>query len=264
MVFKKLLAAVGVGGPSVDTVLDGGAVLPGGTLTGQVHVKGGSTDMDIEHVTLDLVAKVEVEGEEAEYDGMVAFDRMTIGGGFRTAEEQVYSVPFSMTVPWETPPTELYGQHLGISLGVRTELAVAGALDKGDLDQLHVQPLPVQEAVLEGFGQLGFGFRHADLELGRIGGTGQTLPFYQEIELVPPQQYAHAVNEVEVSFIASPGGVEVVLEADKRGGLFASGGDAINRFAVAHEDVQRLDWKAEADAWMRQMLERRRGGGFFG
>jgi len=33
------------------------------------------------------------------------------------------------------------------------------------------------------FGQLGYGFKSADLELGHIRGTGQTLPFYQDIEL---------------------------------------------------------------------------------
>ncbi|GAA4965530.1 hypothetical protein GCM10023238_36500 [Streptomyces heliomycini] len=54
-----------------------------------------------------------------------------------------------------------------------------GARDKGDLDQLNIAPLPAQEAVLEAFGALGFGFRSADLEYGRIGGTGQQLPFYQ-------------------------------------------------------------------------------------
>ena len=31
MVFKRLLGSLGVGGPSVDTVLDPGAVAPGGT-----------------------------------------------------------------------------------------------------------------------------------------------------------------------------------------------------------------------------------------
>ncbi|MCZ9340898.1 sporulation protein, partial [Streptomyces sp. TRM76130] len=109
------------------------------------------------------------------------------------------AVPFSVPLPWETPVTELYGQELGIVLGVRTELSVAGARDKGDLDRLAVAPLPAQEAILEALGQLGFGFRSADLEYGRIGGTGQQLPFYQEVELVPAPQYAHQVNEIELT-----------------------------------------------------------------
>ncbi|MFI6245709.1 sporulation protein [Streptomyces sp. NPDC051016] len=257
MVFKRLLGAIGVGGPSVDTVLDSGVVVPGGAVSGRVWLKGGSAAVEIEHIGLELLARVEAEHEDGESEGAVVFERFTVGGGFRLGAEEEREVPFSVPVPWETPVTELYGQPLGIVLGVRTEVGVAGARDKGDLDPLTVGPLPVQEAVLEALGQLGFGFRSADLEYGRIGGTGQRLPFYQEIELTPAPRYAHAVNEIELTFLASPTGLEVVLEADKRGGPFSSGHDALNRFTVRHEDVPALDWNGEVDGWIRQLIAHR-------
>ncbi|CAL9670958.1 hypothetical protein SUDANB1_07471 [Streptomyces sp. enrichment culture] len=257
MVFKRLLGALGVGGPTVDTVLDPASVRPGGTLSGQVRLAGGRTDFEIEHITLELVARVEAEHEGGESEGVVAFDRFTVGGGFRLAEGEQRSVPFSVVVPWETPVTELHGQRLGVVLGVRTELSVAGAKDKGDLDELTVSPLPVQEAVLEALGGLGFGFRSADLEYGRIGGTGQRLPFYQEIELLPSPQYAQQVNEIELTFLANPGGMEVVLEAGERGGFLSPGQDALTRFTVSHEGVQQQDWPSIVDGWMRQLVEHR-------
>ncbi|UAX51980.1 sporulation protein [Streptomyces sp. A144] len=255
MVFKRLLGSLGVGAPTIDTVLEPAPVVPGGALGGQVHLKGGQADFDIEHITLDLVARVEAEHAEGESEGTVVFDRFTVGGGFRLAAGESRSVPFGVTLPWETPVTELYGQPLGIVLGVRTEVAVAGAKDQGDLDPLTVTPLPAQEAILEAFGQLGFGFKSADLEYGRIGGTGQLLPFYQEIELHPAPQYAHQVNEIELTFLAGPGGLEVVLEADKRGGLLSSGHDALTRVTVGHHDTR--DWTAEVDGWIRRLLENR-------
>jgi sporulation-control protein len=257
MVFKKLLGSLGVGGPSVDTVLNGGAVVPGSALSGQVLVQGGSIDAEITQITLDFVARVESEAAEEEVQGTVVFHRERVGGGFHLAEGQQFAVPFTVAVPWETPVTEMYGRPLGISLGIRTELAIAGAVDKGDLDQLLVRPMPAQEAILDAFGRLGFGFRSADLELGRIGGTGQTLPFYQEIELTPSAQYAHAIKEIELTFLASPGGLEVVLEADKRGGLFSGGGDALNRFTVGHQGVEGTDWAALVDSWVRQLANSR-------
>ncbi|MFE6356852.1 sporulation protein [Streptomyces rochei] len=255
MVFKRLLGSLGVGAPTIDTVLEPAPVVPGGALGGQVHLKGGQADFDIEHITLDLVARVEAEHAEGESEGTVVFDRFTVGGGFRLAAGESRSVPFGVTLPWETPVTELYGQPLGIVLGVRTEVAVAGAKDQGDLDPLTVTPLPAQEAILEAFGQLGFGFKSADLEYGHIGGTGQLLPFYQEIELHPAPQYAHQVNEIELTFLAGPGGLEVVLEADKRGGLLSSGHDALTRVTVGHHDTR--DWTAEVDGWIRRLLEDR-------
>ncbi|MGC5038823.1 sporulation protein [Streptomyces sp. DT190] len=257
MVFKRLLGALGVGGPTVDTVLDPAPVRPGGTLAGRVRLKGGDAGFDIEHITLELVARVEAEHEGGESEGVVAFERFTVGGGFRLAEGEEREVPFGVTVPWETPVTELRGQSMGVVLGVRTELSVAGAKDKGDLDRLDVAPLPAQEAVLEGFGELGFTFRSADLEYGRIGGSGQRLPFYQEIELLPPPGYAHRVSEIELTFLANPGGLEVVLEADRRGGLLSPGHDALTRFTVTHEQVEHQDPAALVDGWVRQLVEHR-------
>lgn len=257
MVFKKLLGSLGVGGPTVDTVLEPGAVIPGGSLSGQVRLKGGGADFTVEHITLELVAHVEAEHEEGESEGAVAFDRFTVSGGFVLAEGAEHSVPFSVTLPWETPLTELYGQDLGIVLGVRTELSVAGARDKGDLDRLTVGPLPAQEAVLEAFGRLGFGFRSADLELGHIHGSGQRLPFYQEIELSPSPRYADRINEIEVTFLAGADRLDVVLEADKRGGLFSGGGDAVSRFTIGHHEVQGRDWATEVDGWVQALAEAR-------
>lgn len=257
MVFKRLLGSLGVGGPSVDTVVDPVPASPGGSLTGRVHLVGGGADVDVEGITLELLARVEAEHDEGESEGVVVFDRCAVGGGFRLAEGESRDVPFTLVLPWETPITVLHGEPLGVAVGVRTELAVAGARDRGDLDALEVGPLPVQEAVLEAFGQLGFGFRSADLEYGHIGGTGQQLPFYQEIELTPPPQYAHAVNEVEVTFLATPDGVDVVLEADRRGGLRHEGHDALTRFTVPHHDVADRDWNGEVEGWMQHLVAHR-------
>ncbi|MER5361741.1 sporulation protein [Streptomyces sp. NPDC002785] len=257
MVFKRLLGSLGVGGPAVDTVIEPVSAVPGGTLSGQVNLKGGNADFTIDHITLELIARVEAEHEHGESEGAVVFHRIAVGGNFRLAEGEQRSIPFAFPLPWETPITELYGQPLGIVLGVRTELGVAGAKDKGDLDPLTVHPLPAQEAILEALGQLGFGFKSADLEYGHIHGTGQQLPFYQEIELTPPAQYAHAVNEVEVTFLAGPAGLEVVIEADKRGGFFIEGHDALSRHIVAYADVHTRNWNAEVDGWIQEMVEHR-------
>ncbi|MFF8298951.1 sporulation protein [Streptomyces globisporus] len=254
MVFKKLLGALGVGGPSVDTVLQPGPALPGGVVSGEVRLRGGGTDVTVDRISLLLVARVEREGQEEEDEGTVVLERFTVGGGFRLAEEADHTVPFTLTLPWETPITELHGQHLGPVLGIRTELEIAGARDKGDLDALAVGPLPAQEAILEAFGQLGYAFRSADLELGLIRGTGQRLPCYQEIEILPPAGHAHAVNEIEVTFIAAPGGLEVVIEADKRAGFFSEGHDTVHRFTASHHAAPQTDWNARVDAWLKEVV----------
>jgi sporulation-control protein len=263
VVFKKMMRAFGVGGPSVDTVLSNPNTRPGLSLDGQVNIVGGDHDVSIDHVALGLVTRVESEHG----DSFMEFHRLPVAGSFLLAKGERRDIPFSFPVPWETPVTDVYGQRLhGMTMGLRTELAVAKAVDKGDLDEIAVHPLPAQEKILEAFARLGFRFARADLERGAIYGVRQTLPFYQEIEFYPPPQLMGAINEVEVTFIADPQGVEVVLEFDKRGGFLSAGHDAYGRFRVAHADADSTDWAQVVDQWVREASGRYQGlraaGGF--
>jgi len=255
VVFKKLLGAFGVGGPSVDTVLSNPHTRPGLTLDGHVNITGGDHDVTIEHVTIGLVTRVEVEGGDSEHSAVVEFHRATVSGALQLPAGSKHSIPFQLPVPWETPITAVYGQPLhGMTLGVRTELAVARAVDKGDLDPVTVHPLPAQEAILTALERLGFRFKGADLEHGHLRGVQQSLPFYQEIEFYAAPQYAHACTELEVTFVANPHGLDVILEADKRGGLFTAGHDTFGHLQVPHTGAEHTDWAAQIDAWLQQAV----------
>ncbi|WFE55004.1 sporulation protein [Micromonospora sp. WMMD1155] len=258
MVFKRLMKAMGVGGPSVETVLADPNCRPGGRLEGRIQVVGGDHQVDIDQVSLGLVTRVEVESGDSDYDTTQEFHRQQITGAFRLEPGQRHDIPFRFAVPWETPVTELYGQHLhGMTMGLRTELEVARAVDKGDLDAVSVRPLPAQERLLDALLRLGFRFARADVERGHIYGVRQTLPFYQEIEFNPAPQYARSINQLEVTFVADAQQMQVILEVDKRGGVFTEGRDAFGRFTVDYATADRTDWTVELDNWLRQSLSRR-------
>jgi sporulation-control protein len=260
VVFKKLIGAFGVGGPSVDTVLSNPNTRPGLSLDGQVNITGGDRDVTIDHVTLGLVTQVEVEGGDSEFRSTVEFHRVPVSGGFHLTAGTNKNIPFQIPVPWETPVTDVYGQRLrGMTLGLRTELAVAKAVDKGDVDAVSVHPLPAQELILAALDRLGFRFKSADLEQGHLRGVHQSLPFYQEIEFFAAPQYAHACNELELTFVANPHTVDVILEVDKRGGLFTGGHDSCHHFRVPHAGAEHTDWAAHIDAWLRQAVASRPG-----
>jgi sporulation-control protein len=258
VVFKKMLGAFGVGGPSVDTVLSNPTTRPGAALTGQVNLVGGNHDVAIEHVTLGLVTRMEVETGHGDHARTGEFHRVPVSGPLRLAAGQQLSLPLQIVMPWETPITTVNGQMLhGMTMGVRTEVAIAKAVDKGDLDPVYVEPLPVQQRILDAFAQLGFMFKSADLEYGQINGVHQSLPFYQEIEYFPAAQYAQSLNEIELTFVTNPNTVEVVLEFDKRGGMFRSGHDTYGRYTVTHADADTTDWAQQVDSWISQALEHR-------
>ncbi|SNS67595.1 sporulation-control protein [Asanoa hainanensis] len=270
MVFKKMLGALGVGGPSVDTVLSNSNTRPGLPLTGQVNLTGGNSDVELAHITLGLVTRIEVDSDHGDHSTVGEFHRTAVAGRTKLAAGQQLSIPFQVDMPWETPVTDVYGQRLhGMTMGLRTEVAIDRAVDKGDLDHVAVHPLPVQERILEAFGRLGFRFKGADLEYGRLHGVHQSLPFYQEIEFYPGPQYAHGISEVELTFVANPQTVEVVLEFDKRGGMFVGGHDAYGRYTVPHSHADTADWAQVVDGWVRQAVEARQAffasrGGFAG
>lgn len=148
MVFRKLMAAFGAG-VEVDTVLSNATVRPGEALRGVVNFKSGGSDYKVDGITIDLTAVVEVESGDSEYKTTYSFLRQQVAGSFQLAAGASHSQPFEIPVPWETPISAIGGHPLhGMRLGVQTELALAGALDKGDLDPLYVTPLPAQEHVI--------------------------------------------------------------------------------------------------------------------
>ncbi|MFD4988237.1 sporulation protein [Streptomyces sp. NPDC058374] len=257
MAFKRLLASLGAGGASVETVLTEVNVVPGGVVQGEVHIQGGSVDQRIEGLSVGLQARVEVESGDQEYKRDIEFAKMRLGGEFQLAAEAMHTVPFGLEIPWETPITVFSGHRLpGMNIGVTTELAIARAVDSGDLDPVIVHPLPAQQAIIDAFGQLGFRFKHADMEQGHIRGTRQRLPFYQEIEFYPPSQY-RGLNQVELSFVADDRAMDVVLEMDKKGGLFSESSDTFRSFQVGLHDFQNTDWAGYLNQWLSEVGSRR-------
>ncbi|PWW51471.1 sporulation protein [Actinokineospora spheciospongiae] len=255
--FKRMLSAFGVGGPSVDTVLDSPHVYPGQAVTGQVRVQGGSARAEIDRIVLSLITRVEVEHGDHEGVGTGELLRVVVADRLVIPENQRVDVPFRVELPWEAPITAVSGSPLPrMSVGLRTELVIAGAPDKGDLDPVEVHPLPSQDRVLDAFGALGFQFSSADVEAGVLHGVPQQLGFFQEIEFYPPREAAGRINQVELTFVATPHELYVVLEADKRGGLFRSGGDAFGHFRMTHQEAERTDWTPIVGDWLTQVAGR--------
>jgi len=258
VVFKKFMASLGSGSASVETELHNADTTPGGVVGGTVRVVGGKVDQSIEGLFVEFQAVVEVETQDGEHRTNEEFGRLQVAGAFALREGATHDVQFQLPVPWETPLTTFRGVPLrGTTIGVRTELAIDRAIDKGDLDPIQVHAFPAQALILDAFGNLGFHFKGADLEKGHIRGTDQRLPFYQEIEFTPPQEFARGINEVELTFVSGENSTQVILELDKKGGAFSGGADAYRQFAVDHATAQNTDWSAYLNGWFREVGQRK-------
>lgn len=235
MIFRGLMG----GGADVETTVHTQHIYPGQNVEGVVTVIGGHTDRDVNFIELALIARVEVETDDSEYDANVVTYRNKISGPFRLQERARHQVQFSLPLPYETPFNVIAGQRLhGVRVGLRTELDISRSVDKSDVDQLTIAAMPAHEAVLAGVTRLGFSFKGSDLERGRLHGS--PLPFYQELEFHPPGNARGRINELEVKFVAGPRSLDVVLEVDRRG--FFGSSDRQNRFTVDYAQASQTDW----------------------
>ncbi|MBB4932612.1 sporulation-control protein [Lipingzhangella halophila] len=242
---KRILASLGLGNASVEAVLSDANTVPGGVLHGEVFLTGGSVDQRIEQLTVGLQTRAEMEIGDNEVQRNLEFGRTRIGGELHLQPGAELRVPFQLAVPWESPITSHRGRNLrGMRVGVNTQLHVAGGVDPGDLDPVAIHALDSQTLLLDAMERLGFAFTKADCEQGKLRGTRQQLPFYQEIEYRAPGSYP-GISELELSFVSDQQGCDVVLELDKKGGLVSESRDTFRRFRIEHATAAQEDWAAQ-------------------
>ncbi|MGW0810867.1 sporulation protein [Nonomuraea sp. NPDC002799] len=251
MVFKRMAGAFGADAPSMETFLTTSRTQPGGTLSGEVRLRGGRADAGVERIALGLVVRVgQALGDNGGQSGLEKIAYTQIGGPSTLRRGEERTIEFQMTVPWETPISEIGGRRLtGLALGVRAEMAGATAVDLGDVGLVAVRPVPSQQRVLQAFSWLGFHFKRAAVRTGRLAGVHQDLPFYQGIEFYAPSRHAGVVHEVGLAFFPSLSGLAVILEANPRSGRSSSDSSA-GHFRMSHAEALHTDWPSEVDRWL--------------
>ncbi|THV43148.1 sporulation protein [Glycomyces buryatensis] len=250
MVFSKLKALLGAG-LTVDTLLHETSVTPGGTLKGEVRISGGEADAAVERIAVAFTALIEDDAKSEDATRVDDYFTAEVSGKFDLAKGAAHSAPFEIQVPWETPFNAVEGRPLvgGMKLGVSTDLALDQAMDKGDLDWLTVEALPVHKAVWSALENLGFAFQETDLEAGTI--QGATVPFYQEAEFwATGGDYAGRVKELEVTFVTGEASTDVVFQADNASELLAPDLNTTIRFSLPTADA------ADATEAVREQLDR--------
>lgn len=234
--FKSILRSLGIGGASVETVLDRPEVAVGGRLTGEVRITGGDSEQDIRGVVLEIVTRcrVETRGDEKVYAeislGEARLDPGVIG------PRATKTLPFQIVLPASTPLT--VGST---STVLRTRLDVAGAVDPKDADPVRVLPNRAMSAVLHGMERAGFRLVETEVEHN----PRRANPFVQEFDFRPRSSRDWGIEEVEISFSPTQDGVEVSLTVDNRGGFFTLERERTARFRVSEAEADGIDMAAE-------------------
>jgi len=228
---KKILASVGIGNATVDTVLANDTVRPGDAVDAVVKVEGGDAEQTVDRIELDVETRY--RGEEGYEEATV--DRLHLTDGFTVEPDESTSYETTLDVPYATPLT------MGdASVWVDTDLAVSMAVDPEDEDRLEVRPTERMETVFDAAEDLGLSFRTADCEADPYGRYTDRR-FVQEFEFRPAGgPYRGDLDELELVFDPSPEALTVYAEVDRRGGLLSELADADERktsFALPETDA---------------------------
>jgi len=203
--FKKMMAAVGVGGARVDAQVHNRAVRVGEELSGVVRVEGGSVEQRIERINLGLTTRYKADDT---YVTHTLFTQPVIDG-FDLRAGETRELPFRLRIPEGTPLS-----LPGTAVWLVTDADIAGAVDPGDNDQLQILPSREMEVVIGAAQKLGFNLKASEVEYhhGRI---------VQELSFTPPHgQYR--ISELEMMLFPASGGLDVMLEVDRRATGMAS------------------------------------------
>jgi sporulation-control protein len=208
MALKSFLRAFGVGGPTIDAVLDTDRVQAGGPLSGTLHISGGDPSQVAKKATLELVARVEKKIGDDEYQADEVIAGVELPGPIQLGGK--HSLPFRMNLPAHTPVTSLGGRNF---VWLRSGLDVPWAMDPSDKDALTVYPNPAQANVLQAMESLGFRLYKVDID-ARSSWFGRK--WVQEFEFRPAGHGRGRYDEIEIVFEAQHGHqVELMLQLDR-------------------------------------------------
>lgn len=235
--FNRILASIGIGSATIDTVLEKVRFLPGEEVRGVVRIRGGNVNQRIEAAQVVVMTEYVRESNDTKYRQHAELARYRVSQPFDIQAGETQEIPFSFNLPAETPLT--IGQT---PVWLKTELDIRGAVDPGDNDRIEVAPTAGMSVVFEALEVLDFRLRKADCEYApRLGGR---VPYVQEFEFVPTGPFRGQLDELEVMFFPADAGLELLLQIDRRArglsSLFAEAMDMDESFVRVRLTAEQL------------------------
>lgn len=230
--FKKLLAAAGIGGARVDTRLHQTQLHPGQLIEASVLIQGGEAAQRIDGIDLTLMTRAKVSTAQGEHFKNISLAQWRIDANFEIQPSEIQEVPFHAQLHPETPFTRLPVRNNQCQVWLATGVDIELASDPTDNDVLDILPNPVLSHILTAMDSLGFTLKKADVEQGYIRTPTFTSSSgcYQEFEFRPRRLAGYSsLNEVEISLICEEKITHVLIELDR-----AFRGDGYINFSVAN------------------------------
>jgi sporulation-control protein len=203
--FKKVLARLGIGAATVNTIIHTKDLYPGKKVEGVVEINGGSVEQEINHIALKLKAYAKRKSGDGEVSVKIQLHEERVSGKMTIQENEQKSIPFSFELPYYVPITIGHGQ-----VWIETDLDIDLSFDPTDVDYLKIYAHEELTNFVEAFNILGFRLRQVEVE-------AQDGRFYQEWEFVPNSKREWRFDEIECMIEPNKNGLFMRVAVDKAG-----------------------------------------------
>lgn len=231
-IINKIMATVGIGSVSVDTVIENPSVRAGEEVRGYITIKGGKTPQRIEDMYLYVMTKVEKETTNIKLTGKEKVQKVVVPVGKTISTGDTLNLPFKFILNKQTPFTTLK-----TPVWIHTGLEIKTALDPKDNDSLKVSAGEYLQAVLDAFERL-------DLVIYRVVNVEDlyysSMPFLQQIEFRPTGSYKYELNYVKLMYVLHEASIELILEVCKSSEDMDLEDKKV-RFYIEFEDLKNKD-----------------------
>jgi sporulation-control protein len=173
MSFYKWLASVGIGSVKVDTQIKQAKFRPGDLVDGEMVIRGGESQQQIDDIYLYLVTSYRKEDKMKKY----VFYKYQLTEKMMIEPGQERRVPFQVKLPVDLPMST--GQF---PIYLKTVLDIRFAMDPTDEDRIEVKPPEFIETILEEVANSGFVLYKVENLYNK---KAVPHPFYQVFQFKP-------------------------------------------------------------------------------
>lgn len=178
-VLRRMLTRVGIGGISVDTILEKDSYVIGEQLSGIVNIEGSSMKQTIDGIYLTLSIKFVRKLRKRKIYTRFDLHRVKIADKFILQSNEKKEIPFSFEIPLDTPITlenDLVWVH--------TNLDIKNAIDPVDVDYVKIKPDEKMTNIINEIENAGFSLNKVELNESPEKYKFRH-PFVQEVSFLP-------------------------------------------------------------------------------
>jgi sporulation-control protein len=200
MVLYKSLACLGIGGTTVDAQIEDEPFRPGDVIKGEIKIRGGQAEQQIDGIYMNLLVTVSKNGRKASH----LMQQYPLSHSKIIQKDEIKKIPFQIKLPMETPmSTGSFPVYL------KTGLDIKMSLDPTDLDKIEVLPANLVQKILKKI-------EDADFILYRIHNEydpqQKPYPFFQMFQFRPTGRYHGYVDELNVFFQVTDMSIRMDIE----------------------------------------------------